>query len=124
MFINTFTNPIQQLYKYNYYNHSDRYIFKNDVAKLQMDKLQMDKLQMDKLQMDKLQMAKYIAISNNKYIALYNKYNNNTIKSWSNNTDFKEKQQKQQNKICILKYTLTFILNVSFYLVLASFKMQ
>jgi len=121
MFINTFANPIQQLYKYNYSNHS---IFKNDVSKLQMDKLQMDKLQMDKLQMDKFQMAKYIAISNNKYIALYNKYNNNTIKSWSNNTDFKEKQQKQQNKICILKYTLTFILNVSFYLVLASFKMQ
>lgn len=116
MFINTFANPIQQLYKYNYSNHSDRYIFKNDVAKLQMDKLQMDKFQMDKFQM-----AKYIAISNNKYIALYNKYNNNTIKSWSNNTDFKE---KQQNKICILKYTLTFILNVSFYLVLASFKMQ
>ena len=68
MFINTFANPIQQLYKYNYSNHSDRYIFKNDVAKLQMDKLQMDKLQMNKLQMDKLQMAKYIAISNNKYI--------------------------------------------------------
>ena len=116
MFINTFANPIQQLYKYNYSNHSDRYIFKNDVAKLQMDKLQMDKLQMDKLQMDK-----YIAISNNKYIALYNKYNNNTIKSF---LDFKEKQQKQQNKICILQNTFIFILNVSFYLFLASFKMQ
>ena len=121
MFINTFANPIQQLYKYNYSNHSDRYIFKNDVAKLQMDKLQMDKLQMNKLQMDKLQMAKYIAISNNKYIALYNKYNNNTIKSF---LDFKEKQQKQQNKICILQNTFIFILNVSFYLFLASFKMQ
>jgi hypothetical protein len=101
--INTFAN--QLLYKYN--NPFKNY--KHIVSTVQ------------KPLYSKMEMTKYIAISNDKYIALYNKYNKYTINPWLNKEDFKKKQQKQS---FILKDTLKIFLNISLYLILASFTMK
>ena len=108
MFAITFANPIHQLL--NKYNN----LFKNP-------KYVVSKLQNPLHFKMKSEMANYIAISNDKYIALYNKYNKHTIKSWLNKENFKENQQKQS---LILKNTFKLFLKVSFYLILASFKMK
>ena len=101
--INTFANQI--LYKYNNLFKNSKHI----VSKVQ------------KPLYSKTEMTKYIAISNDKYIALYNKYNKYTIKPWLNKANFKEKQQKQS---FIVKDTLKIFLNISLYLILASFTMK